>query len=78
MVIQMFIYFQKHEDFSLEMFDHMIEDNQLQSEFHLYKLKRQDINFIKALITGKDQVIMLRANFSWIFKSVPFEFQPAV
>lgn len=45
------MYFQ-HEDASLKMFDHMIEENDLGSVFKNYKLEPRDIDFIKEQIAG--------------------------
>ncbi|KAK3581153.1 hypothetical protein CHS0354_024685 [Potamilus streckersoni] len=42
----------KHEDASVEMFDYLIEDNNILPAFQEYGLDRQDITFIKEQIAG--------------------------
>lgn len=48
-----FLFCIQHENASIDMFDHMIEENDLLSSFHGANLKEPDLMFIKALIEGK-------------------------
>ena len=42
----------QHEDGSVMMLDHLLEENGLREEFGKYELKEQDIDFIKEMIAG--------------------------
>ena len=46
--------FTQHEDASVEMFDHMMKENDLFSSFEQYNLLEQDLEFIRELIAGED------------------------
>ena len=46
--------FTQHEAASVDMFDHMIKENNLASSFEDYKLLEKDLIFIKELIAGED------------------------
>ena len=53
-VIIIFTYLLKlqHEKASVDMFDHLIEANQLKNVFAMYEFSQQDITFIKEQIAG--------------------------
>lgn len=40
---------------SVDMFDYLIEDNELEEEFHRYGLVGSDITFIKEQIAGPQE-----------------------
>ena len=46
--------FTQHEDASVKMFDHMMNENKLDPIFKFYKLVEKDLIFIKELIAGGD------------------------
>ena len=46
--------FTQHEDASVKMFDHMMDENNLDPSFTFYKLVDKDLVFIKELIAGGD------------------------
>ena len=46
--------FTQHEDASVKMFDHMMNENKLDPIFKFYKLVEKDLVFIKELIAGED------------------------
>uniref|UniRef100_UPI00358F1901 deoxynucleoside triphosphate triphosphohydrolase SAMHD1 isoform X2 n=1 Tax=Myxine glutinosa TaxID=7769 RepID=UPI00358F1901 len=47
-------YKKKHEEASVEMFDHLIKSNKLDKDLQHAKLSPADVNFIKALILGME------------------------
>ena len=46
--------FTQHEDASVKMFDHMMNENKLDPIFKFYNLVEKDLVFIKELIAGGD------------------------
>lgn len=47
-----FLLFTQHEDASVNMFDHMMKENNLFPSFREYNLSEKDLIFIKELIAG--------------------------
>lgn len=53
LILRIFSFCIQHENASVHMFDHMIEENDLHSTFQEENLNEQELKFIKALIEGK-------------------------
>ena len=51
-IAQMFLIWPQHEQASVMMLDHLIEENELMGEMWKYGLDENDITFIKELIVG--------------------------
>lgn len=55
----------QHEQASVMMFDHLLEENCLQSDFERYGLDEQDITFIKEQIAGPRNSEMCSQPSDW-------------